>query len=247
MSGHSKWATIKRKKAVNDQKRASQWTKLIREITVAARVGGGDPTGNPRLRLAIDQARGANMPNDNIDRAIKKGSGDLGGVDYQEVTYEAYGPGGVAMYIEGLTENLNRTVADVRYALSKNGGNLGTTGSVGWMFAHKGEIVFDSESVDEGVLMEAALDAGAEDLQSGEGSAVVYTQPGDFQAVCDALRARGLTWESAVLAMVPDTTVRVEGPDAVKLVKLIDALEDLDDVQKVYTNADIDEDSLVGA
>jgi YebC/PmpR family DNA-binding regulatory protein len=151
------------------------------------------------------------------------------------------------MYIEGLTENLNRTVADVRYALSKNGGNLGTTGSVGWMFAHKGEIVFDSESVDEGVLMEAALDAGAEDLQSGEGSAVVYTQPGDFQAVCDALRARGLTWESAELAMVPDTTVRVEGPDAVKLVKLIDALEDLDDVQKVYTNADIDEDSLVGA
>jgi YebC/PmpR family DNA-binding regulatory protein len=247
MSGHSKWATIKRKKAVNDQKRASQWTKLIREITVAAKAGGGDPSGNPRLRLAIDTARAANMPNDNIDRAIKKGTGELEGVEYHEVTYEAYGPGGVAIYIEALTDNLNRTVADVRHALSKNGGNLGTSGSVAWMFAHKGQFVFDPEKVDEGVLLEAALDAGAEDMQTDEGSAVVYSQPSDFQAVQDALRARGLQWESAEIAMVPNSTVRVEGADAVKLMKLLDTLEDLDDVQKVYTNGDIDEESLVGA
>jgi YebC/PmpR family DNA-binding regulatory protein len=247
MSGHSKWATIKRKKAVNDQKRASQWTKLIREITVAAKAGGGDPTGNPRLRLAIDTARAANMPNDNIDRAIKKGTGELEGVEYHEVTYEAYGPGGVAIYIEALTDNLNRTVADVRHALSKNGGNLGTSGSVAWMFAHKGQFVFDPEKVDEGVLLEAALDAGAEDMQTDEGSAVVYSQPSDFQAVQDGLRAKGLEWESAELAMVPNATVRVEGAEAVKLMKLLDTLEDLDDVQKVYTNGDIDEESLVGA
>jgi YebC/PmpR family DNA-binding regulatory protein len=246
MSGHSKWATIKRKKAVNDQKRASQWTKLIREITVAAKAGGGDPSGNPRLRLAIDTARAANMPNDNIDRAIKKGTGELEGVEYHEVTYEAYGPGGVAIYIEALTDNLNRTVADVRHALSKNGGNLGTSGSVAWMFAHKGQFVFDPEKVDEGVLLEAALDAGAEDMQTDEGSAVVYSQPSDFQAVQDGLRSRGLQWESAELAMVPNATVRVEGADAVKLMKLLDTLEDLDDVQKVYTNGDIDEESLVG-
>ena len=247
MSGHSKWATIKRKKAVTDQKRASQWTKLIREITVAAKAGGGDPTGNPRLRLAIDTARAANMPNDNIDRAIKKGTGELEGVEYHEVTYEAYGPGGVALYIDGLTDNINRTVADVRHALSKNGGNLGTTGSVGWMFAHKGQFVFDLDKVDEGVLLEAALEAGAEDMQTGEGSAIVYSQPSDFQAVQDALRARGLAWESAEIAMVPNATVRVEGGDAAKLMKLLDTLEDLDDVQKVYTNGDIDEESLVGA
>lgn len=247
MSGHSKWATIKRKKAVNDQKRASQWTKLIREITVAAKAGGGDPSGNPRLRLAIDTARAANMPNDNIDRAIKKGTGELEGVEYHEVTYEAYGPGGVAIYIEALTDNLNRTVADVRHALSKNGGNLGTSGSVAWMFAHKGQFVFDPEKVDEGALLEAALDAGAEDMQTDEGSAVVYSQPSDFQSVQDGLRSRGLQWESAELAMVPNATVRVEGADAVKLMKLLDTLEDLDDVQKVYTNGDIDEESLVGA
>lgn len=247
MSGHSKWATIKRKKAVNDQKRASQWTKLIREITVAAKAGGGDPGGNPRLRLAIDTARAANMPNDNIDRAIKKGTGELEGVEYHEVTYEAYGPGGVAIYIEALTDNLNRTVADVRHALSKNGGNLGTSGSVAWMFAHKGQFVFDPEKVDEGVLLEAALESGAEDMQMDEGSAVVYSQPSDFQAVQDGLRARGLEWESAELAMVPNATVRVEGAEAARLMKLLDTLEDLDDVQKVYTNGDIDEESLVGA
>ena len=247
MAGHNKWTQIKRKKAVNDQKRASQWTKIIREMTVAARIGGGDPNGNPRLRLAVDSARAANMPNENIDRAIKKGLGDLEGVEYQEVTYEAYGPGGVAIYVEGLTDNLNRTVADLRFSLSKNGGNLGQTGSVAWMFEHRGQIVFDAEGVDEGMLLEAALEAGAQDMESDGESHVVYTGASDFQAVQDALRGRGLAWESAGLVMVPRSTVRVEGADAAKLLKLLDAIEDLDDVQKVYTNAEFDEESLVEA
>jgi YebC/PmpR family DNA-binding regulatory protein len=247
MAGHSKWSQIKRKKAVNDQKRASQWTKIIREITVAARAGGGDPAGNPRLRLAMDNARSANMPNENIERAIKKGTGELEGVEYQEVAYEAYGPGGVAIYIEGLTDNVNRTVADVRHSLSKNGGNLGQTGSVAWMFDQRGQIVFDASVADEGALLEAALEAGAEDMETGEDSYVVYTDLGGFNAVQDALRAAGLEWESAELAMVPKSTVRVEGADAARLLKLLDTIEELDDVQKVYTNADIDEESLVGA
>ena len=247
MAGHSKWQQIKHKKAITDMKRASQWTKIIREITVAARMGGGDPSGNPRLRLAMDNARGANMPNENIDRAIKKGTGDLEGVEYQEVAYEAYGPGGVAIYIEALTDNVNRTVADIRFALSKNGGNLGATGSVAWMFDHKGQIVFDAAGADEAALLEAALEAGAADMESDEDSYVVYTDVPAFNAVQDGLRAAGLTWGDAELAMVPKSTVRVEGADAQKLVKLLDALEDLDDVQKVYTNADIDEESLVEA
>ena len=247
MAGHSKWSQIKRKKAVNDQRRASQWTKLIREITVAAKAGGGDPDGNPRLRLAVDSAKAANMPNDNIDRAIKKGTGELEGVDYQEVSYEAYGPGGVAIYVDALTDNLNRTVADLRYILSKNGGNLGTSGSVAWMFDLKGQITFDAGRYDEGTLLEAALEAGAEDMQGDEESMVVTTEPSDFHAVQDVLRERRLEWEGAELAMIPKSTVRVEGADAAKLVKLLDLLEENDDVQKVYTNADIDEESLVGA
>lgn len=247
MAGHSKWKQIKHKKAITDKKRASNWTKIIREITVAARMGGGDPGGNPRLRLAMDTARGANMPNENIDRAIKKGTGDLEGVEYQEAAYEAYGPGGVAIFIEALTDNVNRTVADIRFALTKNGGNLGQTGSVAWMFDHKGQIVFEAGSADESALLEAALEAGAEDMESDEDSFVVYTDVPGFHAVQDALREGGLAWDSAELAMVPKNTVRVEGPDAPKLVKLLEALDDLDDVQKVYTNADIDEDSLVEA
>ena len=245
MAGHSKWKQIKHKKAANDKKRASHWTKIIREITVAARAGGGDPAGNPRLRLAMDNARSANMPNENIDRAIKKGTGELEGVEYQEAAYEAYGPGGVAIYIEALTDNVNRTVADIRHSLSKNGGNLGATGSVAWMFEHKGQIVFDGEAADEGTLLEAALEAGAMDMESDGDSHIVYTDIPGFHAVQEALRTRGLGWEDAELAMVPKNTVRVEGADAPRLVKLLDALEELDDVQKVYTNADIDEDSLV--
>lgn len=246
MAGHSKWKQIKRKKAVTDQKRASQWTKLIREITVAAKMGGGDPEGNPRLRLAIDNARSANMPNDNIDRAIKKGTGELEGVEYQEVSYEAYGPGGVAIYIDALTDNLNRTVADIRHVLSKNGGNLGQSGSVAWMFDLKGQIVFESEAVDEARVLEAALEAGAEDMETDEDSYTVYTESTSFNSVQEGLRGSGLEWESAELAMIPKTLVEVEGADAARLMKLLEALEDLDDVQKVWTNADIDE-SLVGA
>jgi YebC/PmpR family DNA-binding regulatory protein len=247
LAGHSKWAQIKRKKAVTDQRRAATWGKVIREITVAAKMGGGDPDGNPRLRLAVDNAKSVNMPNDNIDRAIKKGTGDLEGVDYQEITYEAYGPGGVALFIQTLTDNVNRTVAEVRHALNKHGGNLGTTGSVAWMFEHRGQVVFDGTRYDEGTILEAALESGAQDMEAEDESLTVYTDVADFHAVQDALRARGLAWENAELAMVPKNLVRVEGKDAERLVKLLDLLEDSDDVQKVYTNADIDEASLVEA
>jgi YebC/PmpR family DNA-binding regulatory protein len=244
MAGHSKWKQIKHKKAITDNKRAASWTKLIREITVAAKAGGGDPGGNPRLRLAIDTAKGANMPNENIDRAIKKGTGELEGVNYEEITYEAYGPAGVAIMIDALTDNGNRSVADIRTILSRNGGNLGTAGSVAWMFDRRGEIVLDGERYDEGAVMEAALEAGALDMESDDGSYTVLTEVADFHAVQDALRAARLEWENAELAMVPKNTVRVEGPDADKLVKLLELLEELDDVQKVYSNADVDEDSL---
>lgn len=244
MAGHSKWKQIKHKKAITDSKRAASWTKIIREITVAAKAGGGDPTGNPRLRLAMDNARAANMPNDNIERAIKKGTGELEGVSYEEITYEAYGPAGVAIMIDALTDNANRTVADIRRWLSRNGGNLGTTGSVAWMFDRRGEITIDGERYDEETVMEAALDAGAIDVQSDDGAHTVLTEPTDFSAVQDGLRAKGVEWEEAELAMVPKNTVSVTGADAEQLVKLLELLEDLDDVQKVYTNADLDVDSL---
>jgi YebC/PmpR family DNA-binding regulatory protein len=246
MAGHGKWAQIKRKKAVTDQRRAAAWTKLIREITVAAKLGGGDPNGNPRLRLAVDSARDANMPNENIDRAIKKGTGELEGVEYQEISYEAYGPSGVALYIDTLTDNANRTVADIRHALSRQGGNLGTSGSVAWMFDRRGQIVLDGERFDESEVLEAALEAGAEDMEVADGAFTVYTHIGDFNTVQEGLRERRMEWESAELAMVPKTLVKVEGKDAEKLVKLLEMLEDLDDVQKVYSNADIDMDALVG-
>ncbi|MBW3569489.1 MAG: YebC/PmpR family DNA-binding transcriptional regulator [Gemmatimonadetes bacterium] len=244
MAGHSKWKQIKHKKALTDSRRAATWTKKIREITVAAREGGGDPAGNPRLRLAIDSARAVNMPNENIDRAIKKGTGELEGVNYEEITYEAYGPAGVAIMIQSLTDNGNRTVADIRRWLSRNGGNLGTTGSVAWMFDRRGQITIDGDRYDEETVMEAALEAGALDVESGEGTHTVYTEVPDFHAVQDALRAAGIEWEDAELAMIPKTEVRVEGPDAEQLVKLLELLEELDDVQQVYTNADVDTDSL---
>ena len=247
MAGHSKWKQIKHKKALTDSKRAATWTKIIREITVAARAGGGDPAGNPRLRLAVDTARGANMPNENIERAIKKGTGELEGVNYEEITYEAYGPGGVAIMIESLTDNGNRTVADIRRWLSRNGGNLGTTGSVAWMFDRHGQIAVDGSRYDEAAVMEAALEAGALDMEVEEGGYTIVAGPTEFHAVQEALRQGGIEWENAELAMVPKSTVKVEGAEAGKLLKLLDALEDLDDVQKVYTNADIDEDSLAAA
>ena len=242
MAGHSKWKQIKHKKALTDSKRAAAWTKIIREITVAAKAGGGDPSGNPRLRLAIDTARAANMPNDNIDRAIKKGTGELEGVSYEEITYEAYGPAGAAIMIDALTDNANRTVADIRRWLSRNGGNLGTTGSVAWMFERRGEIVIDGDRFDEDTVMEAALEAGAEDVVSEDGVHTVYTATSDLGAVQDGLREKGIEWDSAELAMVPKTEVKVTGDDASTLAKLLELLEDLDDVQKVYTNADMDVD-----
>jgi YebC/PmpR family DNA-binding regulatory protein len=242
VAGHSKWKQIKHKKALTDSRRAAAWTKIIREITVAAKAGGGDPTGNPRLRLAIDTARAANMPNDNIERAIKKGTGELEGVHYEEITYEAYGPAGVAIMIDTLTDNANRTVADIRRWLSRNGGNLGTTGSVAWMFDRRGQIDVDAGRYDEETVMEAALEAGALDVEGDDGTFTVTTDVADFGAVQDALREKGIEWESAELAMVPKTEVRVEGDDAKKLVKLLELLEDLDDVQNVYTNADMDVD-----
>jgi YebC/PmpR family DNA-binding regulatory protein len=244
MAGHSKWKQIKHKKALTDNRRAATWTKKIREITVAAKEGGGDPAGNPRLRLAIDNAKAVNMPNENIDRAIKKGTGELEGVNYEEITYEAYGPAGVAIMIESLTDNGNRTVADIRRWLSRNGGNLGTTGSVAWMFDRRGQISIDGAKYDEEKVMEVALEAGALDVESDEGTYTVLTEVADFHAVQDALRIAGIEFEDAELAMIPRTEVRVEGPDADQLVKLLELLEELDDVQQVYTNADVDTDSL---
>lgn len=241
MAGHSKWAQIKRKKAVNDNKRGQHFTKLIREITVAARAGGGDAAMNPRLRLAIDTAKAANMPAENIDRAIKKGTGELEGVDYQEVSYEGYGPGGVAIYIETLTDNPNRTVSEVRYVLSRNEGSLGTSGSVAWQFERKGQVYVDAKRYDEDSTLMAALEAGAEDLRRDEDIYVVTTELTSFNAVQEGLRQAGIQFDQAELAMIAKNTVDVKGADAQKLLKLLDALDDLDDVQKVHSNAEIDE------
>lgn len=239
MSGHSKWATIKRKKGAADAKRGQLFTKLIKEITVAARMGGGDPNGNPRLRTAILTARGNSMPNDNIDRAIKKGTGELEGVSYEEVTYEGYGPAGVAVLVDSLTDNKNRTVADLRNIFSKRGGNLGETGCVGWMFHKKGLITFDKKAVSEDKLMESGLDAGAEDIRDAGDSWEVLTDPAAFESVREALTKTGLTPLHAELSMVPQNTVELNEADADKVLKLIEALEENDDVQKVHANFDI--------
>jgi YebC/PmpR family DNA-binding regulatory protein len=240
VAGHSKWAQIKRKKAVTDNKRGQHFTKLIREITVAARAGGGDPGLNPRLRLAIDTAKAANMPAENIERGIRKGTGELEGVDYQEVAYEGYGPGGVALYIETLTDNANRTVSDIRYVLSRNEGSMGTSGSVAWQFERKGQIYVNASRYDEDATLLAALEAGAEDMRREDDVYVITTELTSFTAVQDALRAAGIDFDEAELAMIAKNTVDVGGTDAQKLLKLLDALDDLDDVQKVHSNADID-------
>ena len=244
MAGHSKWKTIKRAKAATDAKRGAVFTKLIREITVAAKAGGGDPGGNPRLRLAIDTARSNSMPKENIERAVKKGTGELEGVEYQEIMYEAYGPGGVALMIQALTDNPTRTVADVRFKLSRNGGNMGSTNSVAYLFDRKGQMAADATKWDEDTIMEAALDAGAEDVARDDDQWIVSTEPGMLHAVREALQAKRIETTEAAINWVPKTTVRVEGADARALVKLIDALEELDDVQKVEGNFDIDEDAL---
>jgi len=247
MAGHSKWKQIKRKKAVTDAKRASSWTKVIREITVAAKAGGGDPAGNPRLRTAIDAAKAVNMPNENIDRAVKKGTGELEGSVYEELTYEGYGPGGAAIFIEVTTDNPNRTVAEIRHAFSRNGGNLGATNSVAWMFDRKGQIYLDATTHDEDAALEAALEAGAEDFSREGDQYLVTTGPASFHAVQDALRSAKIEIESAELAMVPKNTVKVEGADAERILKLMEVLEDLDDVSKVSSNFDIDTAQLAEA
>ena len=249
MAGHSKWSKIKRKKAANDAKRGKMFTRLIREITVAAREAGGDPEFNPRLRLAVDTAKAASMPQENIDRAIKRGTGELEGVDYEEVSYEGYGPGGVALYLEALTDNLNRTVADLRHVLEKHGGNLGQSGSVAWQFERRGRLYVDASRYDEDTVMLAALEAGALDIQRDDDAYEILTDVTEFHAVQDGLKEQGIEFSDAELAMIPKTMLRVEGTDAQKLVKLLDALDDLDDIQNVHTNADIDEAALteVGA
>jgi YebC/PmpR family DNA-binding regulatory protein len=247
MAGHSKWKQIKRKKAVTDARRASSWTKVIREITVAAKSGGGDPAGNPRLRTAIDAAKAVNMPNENIDRAIKKGTGELEGSVYEELTYEGYGPGGAAVFIEATTDNANRTVAEIRHAFSRNGGNLGASNSVAWMFDRKGQIYLDAVRHDEDASLEAALDAGAEDFGREGDQFVVTTAPAAFHAVQDALRARNVEIDSAELAMVPKNTVKLEGADADRIIRLVEVLEELDDVSKVFSNFDIDAAQLAEA
>jgi YebC/PmpR family DNA-binding regulatory protein len=247
VAGHSKWSQIKRKKAVTDAKRGAHFTKLIRELTVAAREGGGSPEFNPRLRLAVDTAKAANMPADNIDRAIRKGTGELEGVNYEEITYEGYGPGGVALFIETLTDNGNRTVADIRHALGKHGGSLGTSGSVAWQFARKGRIYVSAERHDEDAVIEAALEGGAEDIEREGEEFVVTTEAASFDSVQDQLREAGLEASDAELTMVPRNEVAVAGKDAEKLLRLLDALDDLDDIQKVHSNADIDEALLAEA
>ncbi len=247
MAGHSKWKQIKRKKAVADSRRASVWTKCIREITVAARAGGGDPDGNPRLRTAIDAARAVNMPSDNIDRAIKKGTGELEGAVYEEVTYEGYGPGGAAIFVEGTTDNPNRTVAEVRHAFARNGGNLGASNSVAWMFDRRGQIYLDASKSPEDATLEAALEAGAEDFTKEGDQYLVTTGPLEIHAIRDALAARGFAADSSEIAMVPKNTVKVEGEDATKLLKLVEMLEEQDDVSKVFANFDIDATTLAEA
>ena len=241
MSGHSKWATIKRKKGATDAKRGKLFSKIIKELTIAARHGGGDPTGNPRLRTVIDKARGSNMPADNITRAIKRGTGEIEGMVFEETTFEGYGPGGAAVFLEVVTDNRNRTVADVRHIFTKHGGNLGESNCVAWMFQRRGIISFDKDSVSEEKLMDCALNAGAEDIRDHGESFDVVTDPTHFHTVVDACKAAGLTPANAEISMQPQTTVELSESDAEKMLKLMNALEDHDDVQNVYANFDIDD------
>ncbi len=245
MSGHSKWSTIKHKKAAQDAKRGKIFTKLIKEITVAARLGGGDPAANPRLRAAIDAAKSQNMPKNNIERAIKKGTGELEGVSYEEVTYEGYGPGGVAVLVETITDNRQRTVAEVRHIFAKRGGSMGEPGSVAWIFEKKGLIVIEKSKVDEDTLMDAALDAGAEDIQDSGTEWEIETRPENLEKVKNALEAAGIEILSAEVSMVPSNTIEIQDEkQAEQLMKLMNALEDNDDVQNVYANFDIPDELL---
>lgn len=245
MSGHSKWSTIKRKKGAADAKKGKIYTKLVREVTTAARLGGGDPSGNPRLRAAIAAAKVGRMPSENIDRAIKRGTGELEGPPVEEVNYEGYGPGGVAVFVEAQTDNRNRTSSEVRATFTKNDGNLGTDGSVAWIFTKRGQFVFDAGKHTEEELMEAALEAGADDVSDDGDSIIVLTDPQDFASVMDHFEKVGLACDSAALTMLPANSVKVTGRDAEKVLRLVERLEDLDDVQQVYANFDIDEAELL--
>jgi YebC/PmpR family DNA-binding regulatory protein len=244
MSGHSKWSTIKHKKGAADAKRGKMFTKLIKEITVAARLGGGDPDANPRLRTAIAAAKSENMPKDNIDRAVKKGTGELEGVNYEEVSYEAYGPGGVAVLVNCLTDNKNRTVADLKHIFDRHGGSLGEPGCVAWIFSQKGIIVFDRESADEETLFDIALEAGAEDVKEEETTFEVITDTADFESVRKAVDEADLTYTVAEISMIPQNTVNLEEKKAQQMLNLMEALEDNDDVSKVYANFDIPDDVM---
>ena len=246
MAGHSKWKQIKHYKAAADAKRGALFTKLIREITVSAKAGGGDPDGNPRLRTAIEAARAASMPKDNIERAIKKGTGELEGVSYSEITYEGFGPGGVAILVHTLTDNPTRTVADLRHKFSRLGGNLGASNSVAWMFERKGLIYVDATRFSEDAAQEAALDAGAEDMKREGDQFIVTTDPTSLHQVKGALEAKGIAIQESEIANIPKNTVRVEGKIAEQLLKLLEEVEDLDDVQKVAANFDMDVSEMAG-
>lgn len=244
MSGHSKWATIRRKKEKTDAERGKAFTKLIKELTVAARQGGGDPNGNPRLRTAISAAKAANMPAANIDKAIKKGTGELPGVTYEEISYEGYGPGGVAILVEVTTDNKNRTVSEIRHIFSKNGGNLGEVGCVGWMFDKRGLINVDKNQIEEDKLMEIVLEAGAIDMRSEEEYYEIITPFNLFEQVRKSLEQNKVSYSNDELTMLPQTTVKLDGKDAEQMIKLMQILEEHDDVQKVYANFDIDEEVM---
>lgn len=246
MSGHSKWSTIKRKKAANDAKRGKIFTKLLKEIQVAARIGGGNPDANPRLKTAIATAKSGSVPNDNIERSIKRGTGDMDGVDYEEIVYEGYGPGGVALLIKSLTDNKNRTVSEVRHALTKHGGSLGSTNSVGFMFQDKGIFTIKRDLISEEQLFEAVSEVGAEDLRDEGEHWEVVSAPTDFGIVRDAIEVLGVEFEGE-LTSIPETTVKVEGKEAQALLKLLDMLDDLDDVQTVVSNFDIDDEEMAKA
>ena len=245
MSGHSKWSTIKRKKGAIDARRGKIFTKIIKEITLAARLGGGDVEGNSRLRQAVLAAKEENMPKDNIERAIKKGlGGGEGAANFEEITYEGYGPAGVAVLVEVMTDNKNRTVAEIRHILSKHGGNLGENGCVSWIFSKKGSIVIDSKVIAEDALMELALDAGAEDVKSEDNEFEIITEPSLFEAVKKAIDAKGIKHLEARIGMIPSNTVKLELAKAEQMLKLMEKLEDNDDVQNVYANFDIDADVM---
>jgi YebC/PmpR family DNA-binding regulatory protein len=244
MSGHNRWSKIKHKKGASDAKKSKVWTKLIKEITISARTGG-DPAGNPRLRTAIDKARAQNMPNDTIDRAIKKGTGELGGVNYEEFNFEAYGPGGTAILMEIMTDNRNRTTGEIRNILTKGNGNLGSSGSVAYMFKKLGVVAYESSAVDENKVTDAAIELGAEDVKTEDDVLTVITAPKEFERIRDGLKAAGMPEPlSAEVTMVPENKVHLAGRDAQVALKLLDAIEDNDDVQNVYSNLDVDDSEL---